>query len=70
MQKEWNLLKTDKLTVANLAKELGVDESIAHLLVLRNIRSFEDAKIFFRPKLSHLHDPFLMKDMVQAIVSI
>jgi single-stranded-DNA-specific exonuclease len=35
--------------------------------VLRGITTFEDAKLFFRPEISHLHDPFLMKDMQKAV---
>ena len=41
--------------------------AIANLLVQRGIKSFADAKSFFRPKLTDLHDPFLMKDMDKAV---
>lgn len=60
-----NIPNFDKVT--RLAKELSTDTSIAALLVQRNIETFEQAKHFFRPKLSDLHDPFLMKDMDIAI---
>ena len=50
-----------------LAAELGVDKLIAGLLVQRNIKTFDQARIFFRPTLSHFHDPFLMKDMDLAV---
>lgn len=50
-------------TVTMLQQELGVPQEIAHLLVLRGIDTFDKAKTFFRPNLSSLHDPFLMKDM-------
>jgi single-stranded-DNA-specific exonuclease len=39
-----------------------VEDFVATLLVQRGIETFEDAKVFFRPSLDHLHDPFLMKD--------
>lgn len=53
--------------VSQLAKELGVSDVIAKLLIQRDIRSFDQAKAFFRPSLSDLHDPFLMKDMQKAV---
>lgn len=46
---------------------LRVWNLIASLLVQRGIFSFDDAKKFFRPTLNDLHDPFLMKDMPQAV---
>ncbi len=53
--------------VAVLAKALNIDKINARLLVQRGIETYEQAKAFFRPELSHLHDPFLMKDMVVAV---
>jgi single-stranded-DNA-specific exonuclease len=53
-----------------LAQELGVDNIIAKLLVQRGIHSFEQAKAFFRPSLTDLHNPFLMKDMDLAVARI
>ncbi|TYP93883.1 exonuclease RecJ [Fodinibius salinus] len=50
-------------TVSTLQEELGVSQQIAKLLVLRGIDSYDKAKDFFRPDLSGIHDPFLMKDM-------
>ena len=67
MQKNWNILSSDNIVVSALAKALNVSEIVAHLLVLRGITTFEEAKLFFRPEISHLHDPFLMKDMQKAV---
>jgi len=53
--------------ITTLAKELTVSNSIASLLVQRGIETYESAKTFFRPKLSDLHDPFLMQDMQVAV---
>tara|TARA_R110002051_G_scaffold172564_2_gene242833 strand:- start:1695 stop:3383 length:1689 start_codon:yes stop_codon:yes gene_type:complete len=53
-----------------LANELQVDDLVAQLLLQRGIDTFEDAKKFFRPQLSELHDPFLMKDMDVAVKRI
>ncbi len=53
--------------VRQLSAELGIDQVLANLLIQRNIKSFEQAREFFRPELSRLHDPFLMKDMDKAV---
>jgi len=57
--------KVDKLSV-----ELGIDYTIAGLLVQRDIETFEQAKYFFRPSLNDLNDPYLMKDMDLAVQRI
>ena len=49
--------------VAHLSQEINVSKHIATILVQREIDTFEKAKQFFRPNLTDLHDPFLMKDM-------
>jgi len=67
MIKNWIVKEADTDLVFNLAKALNVSEIIAHLLVLRGVNSFEQAKKFFRPKLADLHDPFLMKNMSSAV---
>ncbi len=56
--------------VARLSEALKVAPLIAQLLVQRGISNYEDAKRFFRPQLSDLHDPFLMKDMEKAVMRI
>lgn len=56
--------------VSSLKEALNVPEIIAQLLVQKNITTFEEAKNFFRPELSDLHDPFLMKGMEKAVVRI
>jgi single-stranded-DNA-specific exonuclease len=53
-----------------LAQALQVEEFVAQLLVQRGIETYEDAKLFFRPSLEHLHDPYLMKDMDKAVLRI
>jgi len=67
MQKNWNILESNNAVVSKLSKALDVSEIVAHLLVLRGITTFEEAKSFFRPEISHLHDPFLMKNMQKAV---
>ena len=67
MQKNWNILESNNAVVSKLSKALNVSEIVAHLLVLRGITTFDEAKSFFRPEISHLHDPFLMKNMQKAV---
>jgi len=50
-----------------LAEELTISPVIATLLVQRGIKTFNQAKAFFRPDLNSLYDPFLMKDMTEAV---
>ena len=50
-----------------LQNDLSVDYSVAKLLVQRGINTFEKARLFFRPTLEDLHNPYLMKDMDKAI---
>ncbi|UCD60620.1 MAG: single-stranded-DNA-specific exonuclease RecJ [Flavobacteriaceae bacterium] len=67
----WTLKpKHDDEQVMALAEILKVDRLIAQLLLQRGITSYEEAKKFFRPQLSDLHDPFLMKDMELAVKRI
>lgn len=67
----WTLKpKPDAIKLADLKESLQVDDVIATLLLQRGIETFEDAKRFFRPSLSDLHDPFLMKDMDKAVERI
>ncbi|MEX2477635.1 MAG: single-stranded-DNA-specific exonuclease RecJ [Gracilimonas sp.] len=47
----------------DLRSKLGIPDKIARLLAIRGIKTYDDAKYFFRPKIDNLHDPFLMKDM-------
>jgi len=56
--------------VTHLQEALGVSKTIASLLVQRGIETFDQAKLFFRPRLDQLHDPFLMKDMKAAVSRI
>ena len=50
-----------------LSTVLGVSDIISKLLIQRGINDFDNAKDYFRPLWSHLHDPFLMQDMQIAV---
>jgi len=67
----WNLKsKPEKQKIQALQNALQVDEIIATLLLQRGIKTYEEARSFFRPSLDDLHDPFLMKDMDKAVCRI
>ena len=67
MRKRWSLLPVDETTAQHLQETLKIHPALCRLLVQRGITTFEDAKTFFRPELSQLHEPFLMKDMEAAV---
>jgi len=68
MEKRWIIKdKPDTAVVKQLAHSLDVPETLALLMVQRNITSPEEADAFFNPNLDYLHDPFLMKDMNIAV---
>ncbi len=67
MQKRWTILPTDEAEVNLLHHSLNVNKTFCGILIQRGIHSFEKAKTFFRPSLSNLHSPWLMKDMDKAV---
>ncbi len=68
MDRKWIVKEPgNPAAVRRLSQELGVDPVLANLLVQRGITTFGQAREFFRPDLSMLHDPFLMKDMEVAV---
>lgn len=68
MDKLWNLKPQGDINdIKHLSAALNVNMVIANLLVQRGIKTFNEAKTFFRPRLTDLHDPFLMKDMDKAV---
>ncbi len=68
MKKRW-VIKTvpQEAAVKKLADELGIHPILAQLLIQRDVHNFDQAKLFFRPELAQLHNPFLMKDMQKAV---
>lgn len=68
MEKYWKIKESgSREQVENLAKDLNINHVISNLLIQRGITTFNQAKAFFRPSLDDLHDPFLMKDMDEAV---
>ena len=50
-----------------LARELGMNPAFGKLLLDRGITTAGEARKFFRPSLTDLHDPYLFKDMAAAV---
>lgn len=70
MQKRWSIQSDDKQKTQALHERLKIHPVLCKILSQRGISTFDEAKYFFRPELSHLHDPWLMKDMDKAVERI
>lgn len=70
MQKRWNILQADDAKTNALRDRLSVNRTLCGILVQRGIDDFDKAKQYFRPQLTDLHDPWLMKDMDKAVARI
>jgi single-stranded-DNA-specific exonuclease len=71
MSKRWTAkIEPEKDVVEALSKAINLNKVLTSVLVQRGINSYEEAKRFFRPQLSYLHDPFLMKGMDLAVKRI
>jgi single-stranded-DNA-specific exonuclease len=67
-KKIWEDHPTSDLNAAQeLSKALSIHPVLGKLLIHRGIDDFDKARNFFRPQLSMLHDPFLMKNMGKAV---
>ncbi len=60
-------MTADEAKVSLLQQALKVNPALCRIMVQRGIETFEGAKDFFRPQLSSLHSPWLMKDMDKAV---
>ncbi|HMM79347.1 MAG TPA: single-stranded-DNA-specific exonuclease RecJ [Pyrinomonadaceae bacterium] len=65
--KKWTIRKHDHERVQQFARELGVQPLIAALLIARGYDTQDKADAFLSPSLEHLHDPFLLKGMREAV---
>lgn len=64
----WILPKPpDEEAVRQLAAALSLPEIVARLLLIRGHVTAEDAKLFLRPRLDRLHDPFEFLSMDKAV---
>lgn len=71
MSARW-LIKSEpeQEVVKILENEVRLPNVLAKVLAQRGVKSFDQAKEFFRPTLQMLHNPFLMKDMDKAVERI
>jgi len=67
MEKRWNIATADEGKIKSLHDSLKISPVLCKILVQRGIESFDIAKDFFRPQLTDLHSPWLMKDMDKAV---
>ena len=70
MQFKWNYIpptETQDNAAKDLGEKLGISPILASLLIRRGITTESAAKRFFRPQLADLINPFLMKDMDDAV---
>lgn len=70
MGQKWNYqppTTKQKEDAKRLSEELDMSPILCGLLLQRGIKTAAEARNFFRPKLSNLHDPFLMNDMDIAV---
>ena len=66
----WLIKSADQELVNEIAREASLSPLIARLLVSRGISTGECALHFLAPKLEHLHSPYLMKGMREAVARI
>ncbi|MBR7093205.1 MAG: DHH family phosphoesterase, partial [Prevotella sp.] len=70
MQFKWNyepLTSDQRQAAEELGEKIGMNPILAAMLIRRGITTESAAKRFFRPQLSDLINPFLMKDMDIAV---
>ncbi len=69
-EKRWTLKPASEKFIQQLGQDLKIHPALCRILALRGVSDFESARRFFRPELNHLHDPFLMKGMRDAVTRI
>jgi single-stranded-DNA-specific exonuclease len=71
LERRWKIREiTDEYAVKSLADSLNFSEVLARLLIHRDIKNFSQSKLFFRPTIDSLHDPFLMDGMEIATTRV
>ena len=58
MNKRWIIESANEQEIAHLQQVLRINPTLCKLLVQRGIKTFDEAKSFFRPSLDYLLDPF------------
>jgi single-stranded-DNA-specific exonuclease len=66
----WNYLHPDPSTAERLQSEARLSPLVARLLALRGVSTAAEAATFLVPSLEHLHSPYLMRGMREAVERI
>lgn len=70
IESQWNirvLTPEEQELTTRLSRELNISPLCGRMLVLRGIRTADEARAYIRPSLQQLHDPMLMRDMPEAV---
>ncbi|MBM3251634.1 MAG: single-stranded-DNA-specific exonuclease RecJ [Candidatus Omnitrophica bacterium] len=67
MQKIWKIQEPNPQLQLKLSKELQIHPLICQILINRGIDNQESLGKFLNGDISHLHDPFQLKDMEKAV---
>ena len=71
MEFRWQVLNNhDSRIINEYADQLNSPPVLAKILLNRGIENIETARRFLKPELSHLHDPFLLAGMQDAVERI
>ena len=71
MQKKWVVrAEADKELIDKLSEELKFSKILTNLLTQRGVKTYNDARIFFKPELKDIHNPYLMRDMKKSVERI
>lgn len=62
----WRPAPVNEAAAQHLCENLRIAPLLCQLLAQRQINTFDQARQFFRPDRSQLHDPLLMRDMARA----
>jgi single-stranded-DNA-specific exonuclease len=65
--KRWIVREQDANRIASLAGALAISPTVAALLLSRGCDDEQSARSFLNPSYEHLHDPYLMLGMSQAV---
>ncbi|MDR0368316.1 MAG: single-stranded-DNA-specific exonuclease RecJ [Bacteroidales bacterium] len=68
MQKKWVLqTRANDNLIKYISGLLNIPLPLANLLAQRNVKTYNEARSFFKPSLQDIHDPYLMKDMEKSV---
>jgi single-stranded-DNA-specific exonuclease len=67
MKKRWEIYPPNHSLQETFSRELNISPITAQVLTNRGINGVDQVSQFLHPSLSHLHSPFLMKDMDKAV---